>query len=125
MKTDITNRADIELLIDTFYPKATQDPLIGHFFTHVVAMDWEKHLPIMYTFWENALFFSGGYVGNMMDIHRAVHVKSSMTASHFERWTTLFCETVDELFEGENAERAKQRALGMATMLQIKLHKTV
>lgn len=121
MKTDITNRTDIELLINAFYTKVIADPLIGHFFTKVVEMDWEKHIPIMCTFWENALFYSGGYTGDMMGLHRAVHQKSTMTAAHFERWTTIFCQTVDELFEGENAERAKQRALGMATMLQIKI----
>jgi len=121
MKTDITNRADIETLISAFYLKATADPLIGHFFTTVMTIDWEKHIPIMCTFWENALFYSGGYTGDMMGLHRAVHQKSSMTTEHFERWTFLFCQTVDALFEGESAERAKQRALGMATMLQIKI----
>jgi hemoglobin len=121
MKQDITNRKDIEKLIDAFYSKATQDELIGHFFTTVMKIDWEKHNPIKCIFWENTLFFSGGYTGDMMGLHKAVHQKSAMNSEHFERWTFLFCQTVDELFEGENAERAKQRALGMATMLQIKI----
>jgi hemoglobin len=30
--------------------------------------------------------------------------------AHFERWTTLFKQTIDELFEGDLAEQAKQRA---------------
>ena len=121
MKTDITNRTDIEKLINAFYPKAITDVLIGHFFTTVMKIDWEKHIPIMCTFWENTLFYTGGYTGDMMGLHKAVHQKSAMKPEHFERWTLLFCQTVDELFEGESAERAKQRALGMATMLQIKI----
>ena len=118
MKTDITNRNDIEQLIQAFYAKATYDPLIGHFFTEV---NWPEHLPTMYTFWENALFYTGGYLGDMMGIHSGVNQKNPMKTEHFEQWTFLFCQTVDELFEGEATERAKQRALGMATMLQIKI----
>lgn len=117
---DITRRSDIERLVNCFYTKAKVDDVIGIFFTQW-PMDWERHLPLMYSFWENALFFSGGYAGNMMEVHRKVHEKMAMKPEHFERWTHLFCQTVDENFEGETAERAKQRALGMATMLQIKI----
>lgn len=117
---DICQRSDIELLVNAFYAKATKDEMIGVFFTQW-PMDWEKHLPLMCSFWENTLFYSGGYVGDMMEVHRKVHEKMPMQPAHFERWTQLFCQTVDEYFEGEMAERAKQRALGMATMLQIKI----
>ena len=44
-----------------------------------------------------------------------------LKAEHFRRWTYLFNLTIDELFEGENAERAKQRALSIATVMQVKL----
>lgn len=118
MKATLDGRADIETLIQAFYAKATVDTLIGHFFT---GIDWPQHLPTMYTFWENALFYTGGYGGNMMEVHRNVHQKHTMKPEHFERWAALFCQAVDDLFEGEPAERAKQRALGMATMLQIKI----
>lgn len=121
MKTDILNRADIEQLISSFYAKAKTDALIGHFFTSAVVIDWDAHLPIMCSFWENALFYSGGYSGDMMAIHRKVNSLSRMEPAHFERWTLIFCQTVDQLFEGQVAETAKQRALGMATMLQIKI----
>lgn len=117
---DISHRSDIEHLVTAFYEKATKDPTIGPFFTQL-PMDWEKHLPLMVSFWENTLFYTGGYSGNMMDVHRNVHEKMPLEPAHFGRWTQLFCQTVDEYFEGELAERAKQRALGMATMLQIKI----
>jgi hemoglobin len=121
MKTDILHRAHIEQLITAFYAKATTDPVIGHFFTTIITIHWETHLPIMCNFWENALFYSGGYAGNMMDMHRAVHHKIPMSPAHFQRWTDLFCQTTDELFEGEKAEQAKTHALNMALMLQIKI----
>lgn len=121
MKGDISNRADIERLVGAFYQKAKVDDRLIRFFGGGIAIDWESHLPIMCSFWENALFYSGGYGGDMMGIHRRVHGQVAMEGGDFERWTALFCETVNENFEGEVAERAKQRALGMATMLQIKI----
>ncbi len=121
MLTDISSHKDIEFLVNSFYAKAKIDPLLGHFFGPEMAIDWDTHLPIMCTFWDNALFHSGGYRGDMMGVHRQVHEHKTMHPSHFERWTTLFCQTVDELFEGETANRAKQQALNMAIMLQIKI----
>jgi len=121
MRSDITNRTDIEILINAFYTKAKSDDLIGDFFATEMAIDWEKHLPLMYAFWDNALFFSGGYSGGMMAVHRHVHERKTMNPAHFERWTDLFRQTVDEHFEGETAKRAKQQAMSMALMLQIKI----
>jgi len=40
---------------------------------------------------------------------------------HFQRWIHLFTETVDELFEGNTSELAKQRATSIATVMQIKM----
>jgi hemoglobin len=121
MNPDIQNRSDIEKLVLAFYEKAKSDAEIGPFFTTIIPIHWEEHLPAMCNFWENALFYTGGYRGNMMEIHRAVHEKIPMSALHFQRWTNLFCQTVDELFWGEKADQAKQHALNMALMLQIKI----
>jgi len=121
MKNDITNRADIELLINGFYNKVKKDPLIGFFFSEIVPVNWEAHLPIMYGFWENVLFYTGTYEGNQMALHQNIHQKCPMKMEHFQRWTSLFIETVDELFNGDKAELAKQRAISIATVMQIKL----
>jgi truncated hemoglobin YjbI len=61
MKTDIESRADIDTLMVRFYEKAMTDPVIGYFFTEVVQLDLEHHLPIIGDFWETALFGSGAY----------------------------------------------------------------
>ncbi len=121
MKPDIRNRSDIEKLVNTFYQKATKDELIGHFFTTSIPINWEEHLPVMCNFWENALFYTGGYAGNMMNKHQEVNHKIPIHPEHFQRWTDLFCQSIDELFSGEKAEQARQHALNMALMLQIKL----
>jgi hemoglobin len=124
MKTDISNRTDIEKLINAFYDKVKTDPGIGYFFTEIVPVNWEKHLPVMYDFWENLIFKSGNYDGNAMMPHQHLHEKSPMKMEHFKQWILLFTQTVDELFEGENAEIIKQRAISIATLMQIKIFTT-
>ena len=55
MKKDIENRQDIELLLNRFYEKVFKDDLIGRFFTEVVPLNLETHLPIIADFWESVL----------------------------------------------------------------------
>jgi hemoglobin len=121
MKKDIENRDDIINLVNTFYDKVKPDETIGYFFSKTVHVDWEKHLPVMYNFWENIIFHVGSYSGNPMQHHISLHQKSPMKKAHFNRWIQLFNETVDDLFEGQKAEQAKQRALSIATVMQINI----
>lgn len=121
MKKDIETREDIELLVRRFYEKVVADPVIGHIFTDVAQVNWEKHLPVMFDFWENLLFFTGGYSGNPMQQHKALHGRFPLSEEHFKRWLSLFVSTADELFEGEKTELAKQRAMSIATMMQVKI----
>ena len=121
MKKDIEDIADIRILIDHFYVRVVPDPMIGSIFTDTFKVNWEKHLPIMYSFWENTLFYTGNYTGNPMMIHRRIHELVQLTPEKFDRWVTLFCSSVDELFEGEKAELAKQRAESIATIMKIKI----
>jgi hemoglobin len=121
MKTDIRDRADIQQLIDAFYNKVRADEVIGYLFNDVAKVDWEHHLPRMYDFWENIIFQTGNFKGNPMIAHMQLHQKSPLNKEHFGRWQKLFLETVDELFEGDNAEIAKQRAMSIATIMQIKV----
>ena len=123
MKKDISNKKDIEKLVDLFYERVKQDKIIGHFFTDAIKVNWEKHLPIMYRFWENVLFYKGNYSGNPMQKHLELHAKSPFMMKDFQQWSKLFNETVDELFEGENAENIKQRSQNISKIMQIKIFK--
>ncbi|WP_258103131.1 group III truncated hemoglobin [Marinoscillum sp. MHG1-6] len=120
-KKDIQSRADIQLMVDEFYKKVIADELIGHFFNNVVKLDWEKHIPIMYDFWESMLLQKNVYRGNPMQAHLDLNSKSPLKEKHFNRWLNLFEATVDELFIGQNADTAKTRALSIATIIQAKL----
>ena len=121
MKRDIENRLDIEWLMNSFYEKVKPDPVIGYIFTDIMRVNWEEHLPMIYDFWENTLLYTGSYNGNPMEIHRHINTIVPLTSEHFKRWTELFSATVDELFDGEKALLAKQRAVGISTSMQIKI----
>ncbi len=121
MKKDIRSREDIELLVRAFYDKVKHDPVIGHIFTEVINVNWERHLPTMFDFWENTLFYTGSYSGNPMQSHKRLHKLFPLNDKHFERWIALFTGTVDELFDGEKALLAKQRALSISTVMRIKI----
>ena len=121
MKKDIENRKDIELLITTFYEKVKADSTIGYIFNDIAKVHWEKHLPIMFDFWENVLFYTGVYNGNPMIIHQHLNRVVPLTRAHFKQWEKLFTATVDELFDGANSLLAKQRALSISTVMQLKI----
>ena len=99
MKPDISSREHIELLVNTFYEKVQNDDVIAHFFNDVAQVNWEKHLPKMYDFWDSIIRNQHNYHGSPMPKHIALSEKSSMKKEHFERWLQLFNSTLDELFE--------------------------
>lgn len=121
MRDDIESRKDIERLVNAFYAKVKMDTTIGHYFTEVVNVNWEKHLPRMYDFWENVLFYRGNYAGNPMQKHLHIHQIQPIRKMEFLQWNKLFNETVDDLFEGGNAEIIKQRAQSISSVMQIKM----
>jgi hemoglobin len=118
---DITNRQDIENLIDKFYQKVKQDEVIGHFFTSVVQLSWDTHIPIMISFWDTILLRTQSYKGNPMVKHFDLHRLSPIDARHFEQWLKLWKATIYENFEGEKAEEAISRATAIAGMIQLKI----
>jgi hemoglobin len=124
MKKQLGTREDLVVLMDAFYRRLLVDGEIGHFFTRVVKLDLERHLPRLVDFWESVLFQSGDYQGDPMAVHLHLNQLHPMTARDFEVWLGHFEATVDALFEGEVAERAKQRARSIATLMQIKIQRT-
>lgn len=113
-KTDITTEDDIKLLVDSFYQKVNADHLLSPIFNDVAQVDWEEHLPTMYSFWSSLLFRSGKYRGYPWPKHAVLPVN----AAHFARWLTLFKQTVDEHFAGPKAVEAKNLAASIADTFQ-------
>jgi hemoglobin len=59
MKKDISNRKDIEILIQSFYSTLTQNDEMKLFFEKV---DFKNHLPRMCDFWEFIVFNTNGHL---------------------------------------------------------------
>jgi len=115
---DIQSRKDIEMLINSFYNKVKTDDTIGFIFNDIARVNWEKHLPVMYNFWETMLLDATSYRNNAMEVHYSLNRKISLNETHFQRWLELFSETVDELFSGKIAITAKTKAKSIASLMQ-------
>lgn len=119
---DIETREDIKLIMTNFYEKLLNDKSINFFFkeaTHV-NQHLNEHLDILCTFWEQGLFLKGGYSNNMFQIHKDIHDKHPFTPEHFDIWLDYLYTSIDESFEGKNADMMKTMALNMATVMRIK-----
>jgi len=125
-KKDIETRQDVFLLMTSFYVKVRKDAVLGPFFNDVIK-DWDAHLERLTTFWESSLFMTRKlkvkYLGNPLEVHVKVDKENnnSITELHFGLWLNLWFQTIDELFDGDNAENAKRRARKMGTFLYLKI----
>ncbi len=120
-KRDIESKEDVLNLVTSFYEKAVPDTVIGHFFTKVVQLDFEKHIPKIADFWTGLLLGIGNYKGNVMEVHVKLNKLEPMQSQHFERWVELWTLTIDELFAGPKADEAKQRGASVAQFMLYKL----
>ena len=122
-KTDIVNRQDIDVLMEKFYEKMMVDPFIGYIFTHYANVDLQKHLPVISDFWETVLFQNPVYKRGpeAMNVHLDLHKVIPFRKQHFTRWLYLFHSTIDEMFEGETATKAKTRSQSIARLIQERL----
>jgi hemoglobin len=112
---DIESTADCERLVGAFYGKAMADDRIGWIFTDVAHLDLEAHIPRITAFWATNLLGAKSYAGGAFGPHARLHEKAGgLRQEHFERWLVLWCQTVDELFDGPIAAAAKVHALRLA-----------
>jgi len=118
MKKDIENAGDIKTLVTVFYKKLIADELLGPVSAERICAKWETHIAATSGFWENIIFLSGHYSGNPMMVHQSLHKTVGLDKKHFDRWIELFYQSVDELFEGENANLAKERSTKIARVME-------
>lgn len=119
---DILKRGDIEIMVIAFYDRVKADDLLGPIFNDIAVVDWEKHLPVMFDFWETTVLGAMVYSGNAMTPHYALHKKAPLSPEHFARWLHLFNTTADSLFAGENTELMKSKAQNIAGLMEYKLN---
>lgn len=117
---DITDRADLDALLRTFYGSALHDELLGPVFAHA-GIDLVTHLPRIATFWEVTLLGTGDYVGRPMQLHRHLADTAGLGAGHFQRWLALWEQTLTAMFAGPTAELAKTEAVRIAGRMVLDL----
>jgi hemoglobin len=121
MRKEIEKDEDIKVLVNAFYDKVKADATIGFIFHKIIGEDWSHHLPIMYRFWGTILLNKEGYKGNVIQKHIDLDKQIKLEQEHYDRWLLLWKETVDELYEGEKAEEAKNRAGMMLNLISMKV----
>ena len=121
MKHDIVTEADIKLLVDTFYDEVKANPVIGYIFTDVAKVDWQHHLPKMYSFWSSIILGDQTYQGNPMLTHIKLGKLTPLGEREFDEWLSLFNKTVDSQFHGPAADEAKLRAANIARLMLFKV----
>jgi hemoglobin len=117
LHNDINSVDDIKLLVNDFYEKVRQNPLIGPIFNNIVQDRWPQHLETMYKFWQTVLLGEQTYFGGPFPKHARLPV----TQEHFDTWLKLWYQTVDDHFQGEKATEAKWRADKMAAIFVSKI----
>jgi hemoglobin len=119
--TDLATRADIDRLLRRFYDRALTDPDLEAAFATLAVVGLDEHLPVVGDFWEQVLFGTGRYRGRLVPVHTALHRQHGLGAARFDRWVRLWTDSVDALFAGANADRAKAKAAAIAAALSAQL----
>lgn len=117
MKKEILNIKEIVLLVDSFYAQVQKDDILSEIFDQKLHNCWPEHLEKMYRFWQTVLLEEYTYKGSPFP----PHAELSVDKEHFDRWLELFCSTIDLLFIGDKAEKAKWQANQMAKLFHAKI----
>ena len=113
----------ISALVEHFYGKIRQDPLLGPVFAARIA-NWDLHLGRMKQFWRSVLHASGEFSGNPMVKHMAI---PGLEERHFAHWLGLFYAALRDLEPTSDAtrlvgERARMIADSLLTGIATQRH---
>lgn len=107
------DEAFISTLVETFYARIREHPLLGPIFENAIGDDWDRHLATMKNFWASVALNAGLYSGKPVPAH-AKHTQ--IQPWHFNIWLALFEQTLKDtaptpgavLYFMERAERIAQ-----------------
>jgi hemoglobin len=110
------SEANIREIVEVFYRRVDEDPLLGPIFARELAGRWDAHLAKMTTFWSSLVLGTKDYCGNVQEAHRPL---GDIEPQHFARWITLFLDTVESRYEPAAAVQFMEPALRIAQSLQL------
>jgi len=114
---DLDSVGEIHDLVVRFYREIVFDDILAPVFDEVAEVNWAVHIPRLIRYWCRVLIGTPGYDGYILAAHRHVHGLEPFELEYFDRWYTLFVETVDAGWSGPLADTAKSHAARMAAML--------
>ena len=106
----------LKLLVERFYERVRQDPLIGPVFNDAIE-DWPEHLEKLQAFWSSVMLSSGRYKGRPLPAH-ARHGQR-ISAASFDRWLTLWHETTERVMPPRAAAIMQEKAARIAESLSL------
>ena len=118
---DLDSRSQIHDLVVAFYREVVFDDLLAPVFGEVAEVDWSAHIPKLIDYWCRVLLGEAGYAGFILAAHRHVHDLEPFRLEHFDRWYTLWIDTIDGRWAGPTAERAKRHASRVGASLSHQL----
>jgi hemoglobin len=110
---------DLHRLVQSFYTKVRQDPLLSPIFNDVAQVDWEHHLPLLTQFWSNVMLGSSEYKGGAFAKHVMLGQKTTITEQHFTRWLSLFEAEAKSVLHEPYASTIIERAHLVARSLKM------
>ncbi len=116
MKYDGITEASLKSLVDAFYAKVRQDPLIGPVFNAAID-DWPEHLDKLQAFWSSVMLTTGRYKGRPLPAH--VKHGDSISPASFDRWLALWRVTTDEMLDAVSAAALQDKAGRIAESLSL------
>lgn len=108
------DEAQLATLVEEFYGRVRNDPLLGPIFAARVT-DWPAHLDRLTAFWSSVALMTGRYHGAPVPAHATLPV----TWEHFDRWLALFRETAHRVCSPVGAAHVIERAERIAKSLHI------
>lgn len=108
-------------MVTTFYESVFEDVMLAPIFIKSLGDDLDSHYSRMTDFWEDQILNTFKFEGNPMKVHLELAERFSIDSDLFDIWLNLFNINIDRLFEGENAEKAKEQAASIAMVMRLKM----
>jgi hemoglobin len=121
---DLDDRSAIHDLVVAFYREVVFDELLAPVFTEVAEVDWSEHIPKLIDFWCRVLLGEPGYRGAVLAAHLRIHDLEPLRIEHFDRWHSLWVDTIDARWRGPIANLAKDHAARIGASLAHRLFDT-
>lgn len=122
-KPDLDTPDRIRDFVHAFYERLLRDPHLAPIFIDVAAIDLDRHLPLICSYWEKLLLGDKRYQRHTMNIHRLLDARRPLTEADFGRWLGHFNATLDASYAGPLAEQARRTAAQIASNMHVALER--